>query len=556
MSKKKLSPQEQRFCDLYIETSNAKEAALKAGYSATYATSGIYKLMERDYIKAYIAKRMKEIEEASICSLTEIQQFRTKVIRNEEKDAVELKNLYIGDRLKAAEQLEKALNIQKEYEESKQGIFENNIFHTDLDCIADCFHPLIRDIRNHKHNEYVLAGGRGSTKSSCASLIPLELLLNNPNMHMLCLRKVADTLRDSIFAQIQWAIEKQSETNPLFEKEQWKITTSPLEITYRPTGQKIFFRGCDDWGKIKSIKPPFGYIGIVIFEEVDQFNGDNEIRKVIQSAIRGGSDTYIFKLFNPPRHRANFMNKYVEQVQRDPELQKSVLIHKSTYLDVPEEWLGEGFIDEAEKLKRLNPEAYENEYMGNVNFTGGSVFNNLEIREITEEEKETFGDMYVGVDFGFSLSGDPCAAVKMFYNPGTMTLYITKEIHQPGLRNEELAYKLKNEFGMKTYNLAVCDNAEPKSVEDLRAFGIAATECNKSAKKGGSSIREGIKWLQTQAKIIIDIKEAPKTAKEFEEYEYCKDKDGNVIDAFPDKNNHSIDAVRYGMQPYYKQGGN
>ena len=553
-----MSPQEKQFCDLYIETSNAKEAALKAGYSATYATSGIYKLMERDYIKAYIAKRMKEIEDASICSLTEIQQFRTRIVRNEEKDAFGM-DLSVQDRLKASEQLEKTIKIQQEHAASKQGIIEKHIFHTDLDCIADCFHPLIRDIRENKHSEYVLAGGRGSTKSSCASLIPIELLLNNPNLHIMCMRKVGNTIKDSIFSQIQWALDMQAKTNPLFDKKQWNIIKSPYEITYLPTGQKIYFRGCDDWKKqTKSLKPPFGYIGVVIFEEADQFDGDEELRQVIQGCARGeGCDnTIVFKLFNPPRHRANFMNKYVEQVQRDPELQKSILVHKSTYLDIPEKWAGESFIKNAERLKRLNPEAYENEYLGNVNFTGGSVFNNLEIREITEEEKETFGDMYVGVDFGFSLSGDPCAAVKMFYNPGTMTLYITKEIHQPGLRNEELAYKLKNEFGMKTYDIAICDNAEPKSIADLRVFGIAASECDKSSAKYGSSIREGIKWLQTQAKIVIDIKEAPKTAKEFEEYEFCKDKNGNVIDAYPDKNNHSIDAVRYGMQRYYKQGGN
>jgi PBSX family phage terminase large subunit len=552
MGGKKMNPKELKFCDEYIKTGNAKQSALTAGYSKNFAISGVYRMMEREHIKKYIAKRMKEVEDASICSLAEIQKFRTKVIRNEETDAFGM-DLSAQDRLKAAEQLEKALNVQKEYEESKQGIFENNIFHTDLDCIADCFHPLIRDIRNHKHNEYVLAGGRGSTKSSCASLIPLELLLNNPNLHMLVVRKVADTLRDSVYSQIQWAIEKQAETNPLFDSSQWQCKTSPLEITYKPTGQKIFFRGCDDWGKIKSIKPPFGYIGIVLFEEADQFHGDEEIRKVIQSAIRGGSDTYIFKLFNPPKTKSNFMNKYVEQVNRDEELQKTVMIHKSTYHDVPEEWLGEGFLEEAEKLKRLNPDAYENEYEGAVNFAGGSVFTNLEIRPITKEEKEGFGDMYVGVDFGWE---DPFASVQCYYNPNKLILYITKEIYKKHLKNDDAAKEMKEKYDIKTYNTAVCDCAEPKSIADLRVNGITAAPCQKGAKKGGSSIREGIKWLQSQKAIVIDSKECPNTAKEFEEYEYIQDKHGNTIDDYPDKNNHSIDATRYALQPYYKWGGN
>ena len=237
--------------------------------------------------------------------------------------------------------------------------------------VAPTFSPVLFDIAEQEHSEYVFPGGRGSTKSSFCGLNVIDLLMKNENMHACVLRAVANTLKDSVYSQILWAI------SALGLDDEFACTKSPLEITRISTGQKIYFRGADDPHKIKSIKPPFGYIGIVWFEELDQFGGEEAVRTIEQSVIRGGERAYKFKSFNPPKSAQNWANKYIKVPRTDR------LVTESTYLTVPKKWLGKPFLDDAEFLKETNPTAYENEYMGVANGTGGNVFDNVLIREIT-----------------------------------------------------------------------------------------------------------------------------------------------------------------------------
>ena len=160
--------------------------------------------------------------------------------------------------------------------------------------MVPAFQKVHRDVKLHQHTHYWLKGGRGSTKSSFISIeIPL-LLLQHPHVHVVVLRKVANTLRTSVYQQMQWGIEQLGLTG------KFKFKTSPLEITYKKTGQKILFFGVDDKTKIKSIKMPFGYIGITWYEELDQFSGMEEIRNLNQSLMRGGKEFWCFNSFNPP----------------------------------------------------------------------------------------------------------------------------------------------------------------------------------------------------------------------------------------------------------------
>ena len=263
-----------------------------------------------------------------------------------------------------------------------------------VDMIAPSFVDVYDDIQARGHTEYLLYGGRGSTKSSFVSLEIIDQLIQNPSCHALAMRQVGNTLHDSVYNQIVWAIGEWG------LEEKFKCTTSPLEITYLPTGQKIYFRGADDPGKIKSIKPPFGYIGILWFEELDQFHGEESIRKIEQSVIRGGDTAFIFKSFNPPRTANNWANKYV-RIPKETQYQ-----HKSTYLDLKGralKWLGKTFLDEAEHLKNVNPAAYEHEYLGVANGTGGMVFENVQLRKITDEEIAQFDRVLMGTDWGIIL---------------------------------------------------------------------------------------------------------------------------------------------------------
>ena len=518
------------------------EAATFAGYSEKSAHNNAYRMLENDGVKAYIAKLQDEIDSKSIASLREIQEFRTRIVRGEEKDQFGL-DVSLSDRRQAAVDLEKALRIkeeQKAKEAAKKAAQEAAEYHTDLDIIGDAFHPLIRDIRRKKHREYVLCGGRGSLKSTMVFTILEELIVNNRQMHALVLRQVGNTLRDSVYAQIQWSVDKQSE-NPMFNKDNWSFKVSPLEITYKPTGQKIYFRGADDPGKIKSIKVPFGHIGILIFEELDQFGGEEPVRKIEQSAIRGGDEAYIFKMFNPPISKNNWANKYADKPK------ESKITHRSTYLDAPPEWLGKPFLDEAEHLKNTSPDAYAHEYLGEPIGLGTEIFKKLEIRTITDEEIARQERIYQGQDWGWE--PDPKAFIRCSYSHATETIMLLDEMGGTCIRTKDMAQMILDK-GYGDYEIR-CGVDEMEHINDFRDMGLSA----RPAIVTPGSVRRTHEWLQCR-KIVIDPARTPRAYKEFTEYEHDTDKNGEVIDGYPDRENHWIDALRYATSPLSMKRGN
>ncbi len=393
--------------------------------------------------------------------------------------------------------------------------------------LGPAFHGLARDVFRHGHTHYDLSGGRGSLKSSCVSLLVPLLLLQNPGTHALVLRKVANTIRDSVYAQYIWAIEK------LGMAAFWEAKVQPMELIYRSTGQKIMFRGADDPMKIKSIKVPFGYIAVTHFEEKDQFAGRAEIRTILQSTMRGGSLFWNFESYNPPISRDNWANIDSQEEREDR------LCNRSTYLEAPAEWLGQQFLVEADHLRTTNEREYRHEYLGEAVGTGGNVFENLELRDITDKEIAGFDRIYQGVDWGWF--PDPFAFIRLHYDRAHETIYLIDEIYENKLSNEVSARKIKE----NKYNDAyiTCDNAEPKSIADFRAVGLPAKEANKRP----GSVEYSMKWLQRR-KIVIDKRRTPNACKEFVHYEFEKDKEGNYISGYPDKDNHAIDATRYALE--------
>lgn len=408
--------------------------------------------------------------------------------------------------------------------------------------VARSFSDLHRDILAGSHMEYVCKGGRGSTKSSFVSLEIICLLTQHPQIHALALRQVAETLRDSVYSQLVWAI------GMLGLEDKFKCTTSPIQIEYIPTGQFIYFRGANKPEMIKSIKPTFGYIGIVWFEELDQFHGQESIRKIEQSVLRGGELAWEFKTYNPPPTQANWVNKYVLIPKANQ------LIHHSSYLDVPTEWLGRTFLDEAEHLKEVHPEAYRHEYGGEVTGSGGMVFDNVVLREIPDEEILTFNEVLDGVDWGFY--PDPFHWLRCSYNAAQLTLIIWDEFRAWKMSNKDSAEVLMADpkdggKGVSINEQMIADSAEPKSVADYRAYGLAC----RGAEKGPDSLKYSMKWLQGLKQIVIDPKRAPYAATEFMEYEFEKDPDGEIISAYPDKNDHAIAAARYATNLIWRTRG-
>ena len=535
-----LTPKQKAFADEYIKNGgNASDAARKAGYSEKTAYSMGQQNLKKLEVSSYIAAKQSLIEKqkgTDIMSLAEIQQRRSMIARGELTDSFGFAPDF-SDQLKSMNDLEKTLKIKQEQEEKKaaeEAARNAKPYHMDLYNIPDCFHQTIRDIRDKEHLEYVFKGGRGSTKSTTVGMTIIELMKNNHDIHAVVCRKVGNTIKDSVYNKIKWAIGKQEFT------EEFDSKLSPMEITLKSTGQKIYFRGADDPDKIKSINPEFGYIGILWFEELDQFSGPEEIRKIEQSAIRGGDLAWIFKSFNPPKTMNNWANKYVLEPKENR------IVHSSTYLDVPSEWLGQPFIDEADHLKEVNPNAYEHEYMGVANGNGGNVFEYLEIRDIADEEISRMDRIFAGVDYGWY--PDAFCYLRTYYDSAREKIYLIDELYVNKWSNSKTADWIKKK-GYDDYTM-ICDSAEPKSVNDFRDAGLPA----RGAIKGPGSIEYGFKFLQTKT-IVIDPKRTPNAYKEITEYEYDRDKEGNVISGYPDGNDHAISALRYAYEPLFNRRG-
>ncbi len=403
--------------------------------------------------------------------------------------------------------------------------------------IAPSFYSVFWDIQHGYHTYYDLFGGRGSTKSSFIAVMIVLGIMQDHEANAIVFRKVASTISTSVYEQCIWAIDA------LGVDEYWKRTTSPHKLTYKPTGQVIIFRGLDKAPKLKSLKVSRGYFKYCWMEELDEFAGEEEIRSVQQSVLRGGQKFIVFKSFNPPISQSNWANQYVLTPRRDS------LRHKSCYLDVPMEWLGQQFFDDADTLKEINPRAYEHEYLGNAVGTGGEVFENLDIREITDEELSHFDNIYMGIDWGWY--PDPYQWVKVHYDSTRLTLYIIDEYRTNKKSNAETWKALQVIKGVTENDLITADSAEPKSVADYRDYGSLCRE----AIKGPDSVRYGMKWLQSLKSIVIDPVRCPNAMEEFSKYEYERTPDGDVISSYPDANNHCIDAVRYALERIWRRKG-
>lgn len=361
-------------------------------------------------------------------------------------------------------------------------------------------------------------------------------MMQDPLANAIVFRKYGVTLRESVFEQIEWAIDA------LGVSHLWSGYTNPMRFVYNPTGQKIIFRGLDKAKKTKSIKVSHGYFKYLWFEELEEYAGMEEIRTVQQSILRGGEKFIVFKSFNPPITNANWANQYVNEPRED------ALRHKSDYTTVPKEWLGKQFIDDAEHLKATNEKAYNHEYLGIPVGLGTNIFEFLEIREITDEEIGRMDRLYAGVDWGWY--PDPYAFILNYYNPREEKIYLLDENRKQKTANKDTAKWIldhhKDKLRAMDYGI-ICDSAEPKSIADYRDLGVWNA---RGANKPPGSVEYGMKWLQGRT-IVIDPRRTPHALKEITEHEYETDKDGNVLSGYPDHDNHFIDALRYSLSPVF-----
>ena len=406
------------------------------------------------------------------------------------------------------------------------------------DVIAPAFYPVHWDIIDGEHTYYDLYGGRGSTKSSFISTEIILGMMEDAEKGLFSnaaiFRKVGNTLRDSVYEQIEWAIDA------LGVSDLWESLLSTMQHIYKPTGQKILYRGLDKAKKTKSVKTSKGYIKYLWFEELDEFAGIEEIRTVQQSVLRGGSKFVVFKSFNPPISKNNWANTYVNEPRGDS------YRHKSDYTTVSPKWLGQQFIDDAEYLKQTNERAYNHEYLGLAVGLGTNIFDLIEIRRITDEEIETYQSIYQGQDWGWF--PDPKAFIRLAYVPNKQQVVLLDELGGCKIKNSTMAEQIKQK-GYNDYIIS-CGVDEEESIVDFKDAGLPA---GRAIVTPGSR-KYTFEWLQCRT-IVIDPLRTPRAYKEIINYEHEVDGNGEVIADYPDGKDHWIDAIRYATSPLSMRRG-
>lgn len=399
-----------------------------------------------------------------------------------------------------------------------------------------------------------LPGGRASLKSSFCSIlvpsiimrdaywlqkgyIPEEMLSN-----AVVLRKFGNTLRESVFEQIKWGI------NILGVDSYWESSLVPMQITYKPTGQKILFRGLDDPTKTKSIKASRGRFSVVWYEELQEYSSMSELRTANQSFIRGSITVdkgqvdirpLVLYSYNPPKLASNWVNS--ECLKKDP----SRKVIRSTYLTAPKEWLGKDFLAEAENLKKTDERAYKHEYLGEAVGSEGAIFKNIVGREIKDSEIRQFSNRLQGLDWGYSHC---CAFTMCHYNMRDRELWIYGEVAEPELTNDDLAEKILKLTKHDKRTLTIADSEDRKSIMEFKRKGFNIKGARK--RKGKNGEWTGIKFLKSLKNIYIDPVRCPMCYKQFCNYAYKQDKDGNFLDTLPELDEDTIDSVRYALEHY------
>jgi PBSX family phage terminase large subunit len=393
--------------------------------------------------------------------------------------------------------------------------------------IAPSFHSVFDEAAKGRYRHIWLAGGRGSGKSSFVSVMLAGELERRPLANAVVFRKTENTLRDSVTAQIMWALGK------LGMDESWSYLASRSAFEEKETGRLILMRGLDNPLRTKGIKPKTGRVELAWFEELSEFRGVDEIRSALASVLRGCETSLCFATFNPPGAPGHWLNRELARNN------SSRFVHRSDYLAMPADWLGQSFIAEAEALREQNENLYRRMYLGEATHDEGAVFTNINLRAISGEELAAADRRFNGVDFGFGASPD--ALIRTAYDVKRKRLFIFDEYW--GIREpiETLAKTILDRCG---HELVVCDAAEPRMINALTSLRVNA----RKAAKGPGSVQHGLRWLADRFEIIIDPDACPNAAREFSAYQYVQDRFGNMGETPNGDDHHTIDACRYAME--------
>ena len=384
---------------------------------------------------------------------------------------------------------------------------------------------------NFKGRYRVVKGSRASKKSKTTALWYITNLIKYPEANLLVVRKTYRTLKDSCYTELKWAARR------LGVEEHFTFKESPLEITYKPTGQKIYFRGLDDPLKVTSVTVDVGCLCWMWIEEAYEVMKEDDFN-ILDESIRGECPEGLFKqitlTFNPWNERHWIKKRFF-----DAEPDSDILAITTNYLC--NEWLDKADLKVFETMKKNNPRRYAVAGLGGWGVVDGLVYENWKEEYFELEQVRKYKSAF-GLDFGYT--NDPSAFFVGFIDLENKRLYVYDEFYQPGMSNRKIADEITAMGYQKEHITADC--AEPKSIDELKGYGLKV----KGAEKGKDSILNGVQWIQ-DLEIIIHPR-CVNFLTEISNYTWDVDKFGTKLNKPIDDFNHLMDAMRYALEKYIK----
>ena len=293
----------------------------------------------------------------------------------------------------------------------------------------------------HTKKRYrVLKGGRGSKKSCNTAIWYISNLMKYSLANALVVRKTYNTHKDSTYAQLKWAARR------LGVYDKWEFTINPLECRYKPTGQKIIFRGYDDPLKLTSITVDVGVLCWVWIEEAYEIEDEADF-DTLDEPIRGEMPEGLWKqltlTYNP------WVNSHWTKARFFDQEDPNAFTLTTTYLC--NEWLDEGDRKKIEDLQYSNPERYKVVGLGDYGLPGGTYFEEFrsDIHVVVPFEIPAWWKRFRAVDYGFDMLAvawfavDPLGDLivyKELYEPGHTLSLAAKRIMEMSLEDEAIGY--------------------------------------------------------------------------------------------------------------------